>query len=173
MKAAARIASSVAGWLAMSVAFALLLALGVGPRFGAYRTVTVLTGSMNPSIPAGSVVVVTPQSPRDIRIGQVITYQIPAEDHRIVSHRVVKVTDPGDHPVIQTKGDANNGPDPWLARISDRTVWRVRFTIPMLGRAIIGLRSPLAHRLTVLVLPAILALIWLRDIWRPKAAAHA
>ena len=30
------------------------------------------------------------------------------------------------------------------------------------------LRQPLVHRVTVMVVPALLALIWLVDIWKPQ-----
>ena len=35
------------------------------------------------------------------------------DNHYVVSHRVVKVFEGGDRPVFQTKGDANDAPDPW------------------------------------------------------------
>ena len=110
----------------MVAGFACLLALGLGPRTGWYRTLTVLSGSMTPRIPVGSVVVVTPESPTKVQVGQVVTYQIPVLDHHVISHRVVKVISGGDHPVLQTKGDANAAPDPWTFQVTDPTVWHVR-----------------------------------------------
>ena len=38
----------------------------------------------------------------------------------------------------------------------------------MLGHAIVALRDPLVHKLTVLLLPALLALYGLARIWRPR-----
>lgn len=146
-------------------AVALLLLLGVGPHTGRYRTLTVLTGSMDPAIPPGSVVIVTPMSPRDIQVGQVLTYQAPIDDRRIVTHRVVAVRDRGMHPVVITKGDANADVDPWMARIEDPQVWRVQARIPMLGRAIAAARGPLVRTITVWLLPFVLAALWARDLW--------
>ncbi len=152
--------------------------LGLGPRTGAYRSLTVLTGSMDPAIPAGSVLFVTPQQPSEVRVGQIITYHIPVEDHRVVSHRVVEVFASGQHPVIRTKGDANEAPDPWVARVEDSKVWRVRAVVPYVGLGIRWFRQPLVRELALMVIPAILALIWLADIWRPRrhskeVGAHA
>ena len=104
----------------------------------------------------GDVVIVTPEPIRDVRPGQVITYAIPVGDHHVETHRVVRVVGGGDHPVVITKGDANAAADPWKAELSGTTVWRYRFRIPMLGRAIVALRDPLVHKLTVLLLPALL-----------------
>lgn len=165
---AARIGRGLAGASAVCGVL-LLLALGVGPQTGLYRTLTVLTGSMEPSIGSGAVVIVTPQSPSDIRVGQVLTYEAPIADRRVVTHRVIEVREPGMHPVIVTKGDANSHADPWQARIQDPQVWRVRATVPMLGRLIQAMRSPLTRAVSVWILPFVLAGLWLRDQWRPFA----
>ncbi len=46
-----------------------------------------------------------------------ITYRIPAEDRRIVTHRIVEIEVAGERPVVVTKGDANRNPDPWVAHL--------------------------------------------------------
>jgi signal peptidase len=153
-------------WGLVGVSSTLLLALGIGPRTGLYRTLTVLSGSMTPGIPVGAVVIDSPERPQDLRVGQVITYQIPVDDHRVVSHRVVKILAGGPTPVVQTKGDANASPDPWMAQLGGSVVWRVRATIPKLGLAIVALRTPAARRVFLLVIPVLLAAVWLGDIWR-------
>jgi signal peptidase len=43
---------------------------------------------------------------------------------------------------IVTKGDANNGADPWVATLEGDTVWQTKVVIPNLGSAIRSLRSP-------------------------------
>jgi signal peptidase len=121
---------------------------------------------MKPGIPVGAVVVDTPEDPAAIRVGQVITYQIPVLDHRVVSHRVVAVLSGGDQPVFQTKGDANADPDPWTAQSNGTALWRVRFVVPNAGWAILWLRRPYVHKVLVWLAPALLALAWLNEIWR-------
>jgi signal peptidase len=149
--------------LAFSILF--LLLVGVGPWTGRYRVVTVLTGSMRPGMPAGSAAIVTPVSPSAIRVGDVVTYQAPLADHRVVTHRVVKVITAGEHPVIQTKGDANVSPDPWLARVNGSPAWRATAVIPHLGTAIRSLRSPTLHRVGTVGAPILLIVVWLGGIW--------
>lgn len=168
VRGAARGMANVAAWVVGIACLAFFLAVAVGPRTGRYATLTVLSGSMRPTIPEGAIVVVTPQLPEEIRTGQVITYQVPEGDRQVVSHRVVEIVRGGDRPVIRTQGDANEGPDPWLAEVDDDTVWRVRYTVPAVGHVIAWLRQPVAHRITVFLLPAVLALVWLVDIWRPE-----
>lgn len=150
--------------------FTALVALGVGPRTGLYRTLTVLSGSMKPGIPVGSVVIDTPEKPPDIRVGQIVTYQIPVLDHHVVSHRVVKIVSGGPRPVFQTKGDANGAPDPWTAQTDGSGLWRVRAVVPWAGWAILALRKPVVQHVLVWVLPAILGLVWLLNIWRRPAS---
>lgn len=157
------------GWVLAIGCIGFLVAVGIGPRTGRYATLTVLSGSMRPAIPEGAVVVVTPQRPSQIRVGQILTYAVPEGDRHIVSHRVVKVVRAGNRPVIQTQGDANNAPDPWLAEIDDDTVWRVRYAVPGAGVMINWLRQPVVRQFSVMVVPALLAIVWLVGIWRPAA----
>jgi signal peptidase len=151
-----------------ALCFAVLAFLGIGPRLFGYRTLTVLTGSMRPGMPAGSVAVVEQEPTSALRVGDVVVYQAPIADHRIVSHRVVSIEASGAASyVIQTKGDANNGPDPWTAKISSPTVWRVRAVVPRLGTAIRFLRMRQLHLALLYGVPLVLALIWMGEIWRP------
>lgn len=166
MRRLARTVTSIAVWMLVVVCVGLLLAVGLGPRTGRYRTLTVLSGSMRPGIPIGAVVVVTPEQPDQLRVGQIITYRIPIDDHHVVSHRVVKILEGGARPVFQTKGDANDSPDPWIAQVNGgETLWRVRFVVPGLGRTLQWLRGPVVHTVAVLVLPAVVAVWWIIGIW--------
>ena len=153
-------------WALAVACFGLLGLLGVGPRTGRYTTLTVLSASMRPGIPAGAVVVDTPEPARTLHVGQIITYAIPVDDHHVVTHRVVKIISAGDHPVVVTKGDANDAVDPWQAQITSVDVWRVRATVPGLGFAIHWLRGRNFLVAGVLVLPAALAVWWIVSIWR-------
>ncbi len=154
--------------LAVLLALVALLGLAIGPHTGAYRTTTMLTGSMRPLYPPGSVLVITPQKASDLAPGQVITYNAPIEDRRVVTHRVIAVDHTGPYPVMETKGDANNGPDPWKATVKSDTVWRVQGVVPHVGRAIQLLRDPRAQLVLTRGLPAVLLLSLLVSLWRPE-----
>src|SRR5918911_945136 len=165
---------ALAAQLALVVAAVALVGLGLLPRTGCYRPVTVLSGSMRPAFAPGDMVVVTPEPSRDVRVGQVISYRIPVGDHHVQSHRVIKVIRRGDRVSVRTKGDANAAPDPWTATLDGPTAWRVRAVLPKLGWAIFWLRSPLMHELTVLLAPLLLALLCVLQIWsRPAEAPNA
>lgn len=156
-------------WAIVVACVGFFVAVGIGPRTGRYATLTVLSGSMRPTIPEGAVVVVTPLHPSDIRVGQILTYAVPEGDHQVVSHRVVEIVEGGDRPVLRTQGDANNAPDPWLAQVDGDTAWQVRYSVPALGQMINWLRQPIVHRISVFAFPALLAIVCLVDIWRPEA----
>jgi signal peptidase I len=154
--------------VAVTVAMSVLLLIGLGPPTGVYQIRTVLTGSMRPTMPEGSVVMIRPVAPEDLRLGDVITYRIPVDDRRIVTHRIVDITEPGARPVVRTKGDANKAPDPWVARIKDEHAWRVQVSVRRVGYVLASLRQPAVRQLMVLGAPGLLAVASLIRIWMPS-----
>jgi signal peptidase I len=151
----------------VALAALLFLLLAIGPHVLGYRTMTMLTGSMAPQINPGDVVVSTPVATRDLRPGLVITYHIPIDDHRVVTHRIVSIQQGTDGSVtVQTKGDANKTADPWKATLRGDTVFQVRAVIPELGYGIEALRAPAVRTVLVYGAPALLAGWLLMGIWR-------
>ena len=102
-----RRATAFAAQLALVLAVAVLVGLGLLPRTGWYRPVTVLSGSMRPAFAPGDMVVVTPEPVSTVRVGQVISYRIPVGDHHVQSHRVIAVLRRDGRVSVRTKGDAN------------------------------------------------------------------
>jgi signal peptidase I len=159
-----------AGWVwaqraLLALALIFFLAIGVLPRLGLYRPVTVLSGSMRPTFSPGDMVIDTSEPVSSVRVGQVISYQVPTGIHQVETHRVVRILHGGAHPTVQTQGDANNWPDPWTARLEGKTAWRMRAVIPHLGYVINWLRSKPLQRAAIFVVPALLALLLISEIW--------
>ena len=75
------------------------------------RPLTVLSGSMEPTLQTGDVVVAKRVEPGDVRIGDVVTYRSPTG--RLVTHRVRALHQTGERFVFVTKGDANNSTERW------------------------------------------------------------
>lgn len=114
---------------------ALLLIAGVVvPRLTGATPYVILTSSMKPTLPAGTIVITRPVDPGEIGIGDVITYQLRSGEPEVVTHRVVRVsfTTGGDY-VFTTQGDSNSLPDekPVRAVQVRGEAW---YGIPWLGR---------------------------------------
>ncbi len=153
---------------ALSVLSLLLLVfLALGPRSGLYRPVTVLSDSMQPTFSRGDLVVATPQPLESLRVGQVISFQIPVGDHRVESHRIVEIISGGPAPVVRTKGDASQGVDPWNAQLTGGHAWVVSATVPELGHLILWMRDPRLRLLALFLAPTLLAMRLLLRIWLP------
>ena len=70
--------------------------------------------SMNPTLMPGDQIRVVPYANRDIRVGDVVTFQSP-EGKRHVAHRVVSVDSRG----VRTSGDNNNNTDSWILQTEE------------------------------------------------------
>lgn len=90
------------------VVFAVLIALCLGTRPFGIVPYAVLSGSMEPTMPVGSLAYVqTSVEPESIREGSIVAFQ---QGGQTVTHRVFSV-DPNAQ-TFTTKGDANTNPDP-------------------------------------------------------------
>jgi signal peptidase len=110
----------------------LAVAVIVIPRIAGASPVTILTSSMEPTLPPGTLVVVRPEPVRDVRVGDVITYQIRSGDPAVISHRVtaISTSTTGARSFI-TKGDNNAQADaPVIPAQVRGVVW---YSVPLLG----------------------------------------
>lgn len=159
--------AGMAGRTALVAFVAIVALVAVGPRTGRYQVLTVLSDSMAPAMPRGALALSVPVHPADIEAGDVITMRSPIGANAVVTHRVMEVVEPGPHPVVRTRGDANDADDPWLARLDGDRAWRVVGSVPRGGFVIAALRQA-APRLALTVLaPLALAALWLVRIWAP------
>jgi signal peptidase len=130
---------SLLHYLAVSLSASLLvLLLGVAvaviglPTVVGGTAMTVLTQSMEPGLPPGTLVVMRPTPVEEIRVGDVMTYQIRSGESAVVSHRVVSKTYADGELTFVTKGDNNDAVDPDPVReVQVRgTLW---YSLPLLG----------------------------------------
>ena len=77
------------------------------------KPLTVLTGSMKGTYDPGSIVVVHPIKPADLKVGDTLTYQIRSDEPEVITHRVVAISfGPDGKRRFITRGDANGANDP-------------------------------------------------------------
>lgn len=99
-------------WVVILVAAAAIAVGVLVPRIGGATPYTILTSSMEPSYPPGTLVVVRPTPAEEIGVGTVVTYQLESGRSEVVTHRVVSVAYGADgQPTFITQGDANDGVD--------------------------------------------------------------
>ena len=95
------------------VALVVLLAIAlVGVRLIGLRTYVVLSGSMEPAYPTGSLIYVKEVDVHQLKEKDVITFMI--DEDTIATHRIIEVlVDEEDSSVVRfrTQGDANDSPD--------------------------------------------------------------
>ena len=134
----------------------LVVALFVGaaiPQVGNYHVMTVLSGSMEPTLRVGSMAVIVPKE--DYQLEDIVTYTTGGEiptTHRIVDKKVT-----GGELVFITRGDANPTEDVTNVKKED-IIGKVAFSIPLLGHVIEFVRTPVGFALLV-GLPALLIII--------------
>lgn len=116
------------------LAAAAILAVAVlVPRLAGATPYTVLTGSMQPAYPPGTMIVARPVTADDVALGTVITFQLTSGDPTVVTHRVVTIARKPDGDLrFQTKGDANDAPDPQWVR-PEQVRGALWYAVPRLG----------------------------------------
>ena len=148
--------------LVVVVLLAILFVGSVFPIPGNYKIMTVLSGSMEPTIKMGSVVIMKPSE--DYKIGDIITFQKTARAKNPITHRIVEMEVIEGNPVYITKGDANEDPD--SGRVyKNQIIGKVLFSIPFLGYAVDFVRKPIGFILVIVVPGAIIILDELRKIF--------
>src|SRR5579862_4663081 len=86
LKAVANVASFAVGAMAVLS----LLALTLLPNVLGYKTYVVLSGSMEPAIHTGSVLMALPVPPESLKVGDVIVYNR-SDVNESVTHRIISV----------------------------------------------------------------------------------
>ena len=155
-----------AGWTAMGLVAGLVLAI-VAPLAAGHRPYTVLSGSMEPAIGTGDVVVVKRMAPAEAAVGDVVTFSDPKRSGRLITHRVRSAHARGDQIDFVTKGDANNVVERWRVARSG-VISRVQYRVPEVGRLALWTRTPAGLIALVLLPLLVLAVHEIVRIWRPR-----
>jgi signal peptidase I len=163
---AGRRALMVGCWSMLGFAAVIVLAVTVPNAFG-LRDLTVLSGSMEPTISTGDVVVERQISPLDARLGDVVSFKDPEDASILITHRVQSmVVDDGVVSFV-TKGDANTGVERWKVS-ADGTIGKVEYHVWRLGYLLSLIRGPLGRVVLVVVPALVLGAYELIRIWRPR-----
>jgi signal peptidase I len=118
------------------------------PSMFGYKIMTVLSGSMEPDIKPGDVVIDKDVSPRLVKVGDVITYK--TTNNILITHRVLDIEEKSGQVVFKTKGDANNVEDEKLVSEED-LVGTLVLRIPYVGYALHFVNSRFGLALFILI----------------------
>jgi signal peptidase len=139
-KGAAPTEKGLRHYIGLAVSGALLvlvLVLGalviIIPAISGGTALTVLTQSMEPKLPPGTLIIIRPTPIDEIKLGDVLTYQIRSGQPEVVSHRVIsRSVDTKGRITFTTKGDNNDLSDasPVQKAQIKGTLW---YSIPWLG----------------------------------------
>lgn len=93
-----------------------------------FRTFVVQSGSMEPSIMTGDIIIIVPQLA--YTISDVITFK--GSEDRVITHRIIKEESTAEEILFVTKGDANRETDTEVVPL-ERIVGKVILVVPKLG----------------------------------------
>ncbi|MEG6588809.1 signal peptidase I SipW [Paenibacillus barengoltzii] len=125
-----------------------------------YQLSTVLSDSMDPVIPRGSVVIIQPGGDMTrFNVSDVITFQ--SRDNKRITHRIVEVTqdEHSSQVLYRTKGDNNNAADVELVHPAHVTGVYTGLNIPYAGY-ILSFADSKTGKVTLLILPGLLLFLY-------------
>ena len=140
-----------------------LLIISIFPFKGNFQARIVQSGSMEPAIQTGSVVIIKPE--KNYKIGDIITFGKATKFKEPVTHRIhdIKIVD--GNPIYITKGDANNAPD--QKEIQKREIiGKVLFHIPYLGYVVSFTKKPIGFMLIIVIPAAVIIGDEIKKIWK-------
>jgi signal peptidase len=163
---------------AVGLAVVAVVALSV---LGVARFVPVLSNSMAPGMPVGSLAITAPTPRTEVAAGDVVVFTAPLGPRVRVIHRVTHVFGPEDAErldgwspdrlAIETKGDNNPSADPWIVTIGDDAVWERTSVVPVLGWPFVWLGDPVTRMVAFAAVGAAGTIWLLTVIWRRPPGA--
>ena len=149
-------------FLTFIIAIALLLIISVFPITGNIKFMVVQSGSMEPEIKMGSIVMVKPVD--EYKIGDVISFGEVTRIKAPTTHRVYDIKVVEGEPYYITKGDANNAPD--IREITkSEIIGKVLFSVPYAGYVVDFTKKPIGFALIIVVPAAIIIFDEIRRIF--------
>jgi len=156
------------GLVIVAMVFAFLIA---GIRIFGVQVYGVLTGSMEPAYPTGSLIYVKRVDTSDLRVNDVITFSI--SPGVIATHRIVELVPDENNPsVIQyrTKGDANKDVDASLVS-ANNIIGKAMFAIPVMGYVANFIQHPPGIYIAILVCGLMIGFVFYTDSLESKQNA--
>ncbi|MFC2044884.1 signal peptidase I [Chloroflexota bacterium] len=155
----------VAWYLVLTVVILLMTVavfIYVAPHIG-WQVNAVLSGSMEPELKVGSLVVTCPVEPETIVVGDIIIFRPTTVGENLIAHRVVGIGR-GSSLYFETKGDANNKPDPFTVPARN-LVGKICFHAPYWGYFTEFLKTPFGFMFAVVIPGIIIIIMYVISVW--------
>ncbi|XOQ49611.1 MAG: signal peptidase I [Eubacteriales bacterium] len=156
MKKASKIFDKILSAIALLIVLAAAVIVA-GPRIIGWQPFEVLSGSMEPTYPVGSVIYVSKADPQSVKVNDPITFYL-SDNTTVVTHRVIKID--ADNQLFYTKGDANKdadaGPTPY-----SRLIGKPQFFIPGMGFFTSYVNTPRGRIITTTALVCLIIIAFL------------
>ena len=131
------------------------------PGFLGYKPLIVLSGSMEPTIFPGDIVLVREVSADNLKEGDIVSY---LRGRSVITHRIMEINEADGSRKFYTKGDNNNADD-GIAVTAEMLEGKYLLRIPRLGNAAMFMQKP-AGIILFVALPLILFILY--DIFRRR-----
>lgn len=143
-------------WALFLLVLAVAVILIVVPKAAGGTPLTVLTSSMEPALPPGTLIVVRPVGADELRIGDVATYQIRSGEPAVITHRIIAIasTSTGGR-TFTFQGDNNSAPDSEQV-MGAQIQGRLWYSVPFVGYVNNGVNG--ANRAWIIPAAALLLL---------------
>ncbi|MFC2011116.1 signal peptidase I [Chloroflexota bacterium] len=135
----------------------------LAPHFG-WRVNAVLSGSMEPKLKVGSLVVTRPVEPEAIVVGDIITFSPTTVGENTITHRVIGVGQSS--PLyFETRGDANDKPDPFAVPARN-LIGKICLHVPYWGYFTEFLKTPVGFVGSVVIPGLIIIAAYVTSVWK-------
>jgi signal peptidase len=131
------VASRIRTFVAYVLLLAVLGAVGIAAFAlvqGTWMVTPVLSGSMRPGLAVGGAAISQCVPVDSLHVRDVIIFSDPFKPSEQIVHRIVRITENSSGQLqFDTQGDANPVRDPWTITIRGNDVYKVRWSVPLLG----------------------------------------
>jgi signal peptidase len=135
----------------------------IAPHIG-WSVNSVISGSMEPALETGSLIVTSPTEPEEVEIGDIILFYQPSITRTMITHRVIDIQ--VNSPIsFLTQGDANLNPDPFRVP-GQNLVGKVILHIPSAGYFIEFVKKPVGFISLIIVPSVIIFAMYVFSVWR-------
>ena len=122
----------------------------------------VLSGSMEPAVKVGSLVITRPVRPEEVVVGDIIVFRPVSVGENMITHRVIAIGRSSSI-YFETKGDANDKPDPFTVP-AQNLIGKVSFHAPHWGYFTEFLKTPIGFLFAVVIPGAVIITVYILAI---------